>query len=107
MYAPLFFILAPFITGYLLWLASSRYRLEPLNRGGIMVVTLIALAIWAWASRLMLMYDFGMAWGLAHARPPRPGPFPEGWLIYAYTASYAVLGMGLAVFVRRVPTKPK
>jgi hypothetical protein len=101
MFAILSLILAPLIAGLLLSCAYFRYRSKPSHGVEVGAVTALAFAIWAAATWVMLMLDFGTMWGLAHARPPRTGPFPEGWPIYAYTAVYAALGLGLVAFVKR------
>jgi hypothetical protein len=101
MFAILSLILAPLIAGLLLSRAYFRYRSEPSHRTEVAAVTVLAFAVWAGATWIILMFDFGTMWGLAHARPPRTGPFPEGWPIYAFTALYAALGLGLVAFVKR------
>jgi hypothetical protein len=100
MFAILFFVLAPTIGGVLVVLAWIRYSSEAGNRTSAVVVSFIALAIWAVASCVMLMLDFAMLFGLAHTRPPRTEPFPEGLEIYVITAVYAVLGLGLVALVK-------
>jgi hypothetical protein len=52
------------------------------------------------------LFDFGVTWSLAHARPHPSGHFPEGWPIYFFTAGYALFGLCLAAVVKRLP-KPK
>jgi len=105
MYVLLYFLLAPLGAGLMAARAILRFRSEPQRRTGIVVVTLIALALWIGATWLMLLFNFGTAMGLAHTRTPLSGLFPEGWRIYAITAAYATLGWGLFAALGRIPRK--
>jgi predicted Na+-dependent transporter len=105
MYVILWIILAPLIAGLLLLQTCLRFYSEPGNRYGVVGVTLLALVIWAGASWVMGLFDFGVVWGLSHIRPPPSGHFPEGWLIYFYTAIYALFGLFLAAFMNMVPKR--
>jgi hypothetical protein len=103
MYILVFFLLAPLGAGLLLARALLRFRSEPRRRAGVVVVALLALALWIAATSVMLLLNFGTAMGLAHTRPPPSGLFPEGWTIYAITAAYATLGLGLFAVIGKVP----
>jgi hypothetical protein len=105
MYIVLFFLLAPVGAGLLLARALLRLRSEPRRRAGVVVVTLFGLTFWIAATWVMLLLTFGTAMGLAHTQPFPSGAFPEGWRIYAITAAYATLGLGLFVLVGKVPRK--
>lgn len=103
MYILLFFLLAPLGAGLLLARAIRCFRSEPRRRAGVVLVTLLALALWIAASSIMLLLNFGTTMALAHTRPPPSGAFPEGWRIYAITAAYVTLGLGLFAVVGKVP----
>jgi hypothetical protein len=105
MYILLFFLVAPLGAGVLMARALFRFRSEPRRRAGVVLVTLLALALWGTATSIMLLLDYGTAMGLAHARPLPSGSFPEGWRIYAATAAYVTLGLGLFAVVGKVPRK--
>jgi hypothetical protein len=105
MYIVLFFLLAPVGAGLLLARGLLRLRSEPRRRAGVVAITLFGLALWIAATWVMLLLNFGTAMGLAHTRPPPSGVFPEGWRIYAITAAYATLGLGLFVLIGKVPRK--
>jgi hypothetical protein len=105
MYILLFFLLAPLGGGLLLARAIRRFRSEPRRRAGVVLVTLLALALWIGATSMMVLLNFVTAMGLAHTRPPPSGAFPEGWRIYAITAAYATLGLGLFAVVGTFPRK--
>jgi hypothetical protein len=70
---------------------------------GIVLVTLLALALWIAATSIMLPLSFVTMMGLAHTQPPPSGAFPEGWRIYAITAAYVTFGLGLFAVVGKVP----
>ena len=103
MYILLFVLLAPLGAGLLLARAILRVRSEPLRRSGVVLVTLLALTLWIAATWMMLFLDFVTMWGVAHTRPPPSGFFPEGSMIYAITAVYVTLGLGLFAVVGKVP----
>jgi hypothetical protein len=105
MYVLLLVILAPLGGGLFLARAILRVRSEPRRRAGVVLVTLLALALWIAATSIMLLLTFGTAMGLAHSRPSPSGPFPEGWRIYAANAAYVTLGLGLFAVVGKVPRK--
>jgi len=54
----------------------------------------------------MLIVVFWTGWGLGHQHPLPPGPFPEGWTIYALLSPYTILGTGLVAGIARVPRNP-
>jgi hypothetical protein len=99
-------VAAPLVAGLLLLRAYSRFRSEPQNRAGVVVCTIALLTLWAGASWVKMMLDFGTVWGVAHMKS-RPTLFPEGGLIWIITACYAVLGWGLVVIARKFPPPQK
>ena len=103
MYILLSFLLAPLGAGLLLARAIRRFRSEPRRHVGVVLVTLLALALWIAASSIMFLLSFVTAMGLAHSQPPPSGAFPEGWRIYAITAAYVTFGLGLFAVVGKVP----
>ena len=105
MYILLFLLAAPLGGGVLMARAILRCRSEPGRRAGVVLVTVLALALWGLATSIMLLFDFATAMGVAHARPLRSGAFPEGWPIYAATVAYVTLGLGLFAVVGKVPRK--
>jgi hypothetical protein len=101
----LFFSIAPGVALLLLWRGATRAFREAHHRTRIVVVTLPAVAFWAWASDLMLEMVFDSAWQLAHTRPFPNALFPEGWPIYGYLAAYSLFGAMLVWGLRMVPPK--
>lgn len=101
----LFFALAPAFA-IVLFIRSIRRALgEPQRLWLVAAVGAAALGIWALATYFMGLTTFGVAWGLAHAEPLPPRPFPEGWQIYALLGAYAGLGICLLVALARVPRR--
>jgi hypothetical protein len=94
-FALLFFGIAPGVALLLLWRGAPRSFREAYRRRRIVLLTLAALAVWAFVSDFMLEMVFGLARELAHTRPFPDGHFPEGWPIYGYLAVYSVVGATL------------
>jgi hypothetical protein len=102
-----YFILAPGFALALLVRLVRRLIREPRRRWAVAAVGGCALGIWVGASWAMFFLVFGQAWRLAHQHPFPPGPFPEGWPIYAFLAGYTTLGAGLLAGAGKVPASPK
>ena len=102
-----YFILAPGFALALLIRLVRRLIREPRRRWAVAAVGTCALGIWIAASWAVFLLVFAKAWALAHRHPIPPGPFPEGWPIYAFLAAYTALGAGLVVGASRVPAPPK
>ena len=101
----LFFSVAPGVALLLLWRGARRALREARVRRRIIVVTLTTLALWAFASNVMLEVVFESAWQLAHTRPFPDGLFPEGWTVYGCLAAYALVGAMLVWGLSRVPPR--
>ena len=102
-----YFILAPGFALALLIRLVRRLIREPRRRWALAAVGACALGIWVGASSAMFFLVLGQAWQVAHRHPIPPGPFPEGWPIYAFLAAYIALGVGLLAGESRVPAPPK
>jgi hypothetical protein len=101
----LFFGLAPLFALLLLWRIGGRFVREPRHRVTVIVWGAVGLALWSGATYAMLFLAFATAYGLAHTEPLPGGPFPEGWLIYAFLAAYAAFGTGLLVAAGKISRK--
>jgi hypothetical protein len=101
----LFFGIAPGVALLLLWRCATRALREAHQRRRIIVVTLAAFALWAWAGDFMLDMIFDSVWELAHSRPFPGGLFPEGWHVYGYLTAYTLFGATLVWAVGVVPPK--
>jgi hypothetical protein len=82
-----------------------RFRTEPARRWLVALATGLSLALWLGCSWVLGLINFGVAMGMAHTPVRRPGPFPEGWPVYAATAAYALIGLGLFLAVGKLPPK--
>jgi hypothetical protein len=106
LFVRLFVILALGVALLIVLRAIRRAVHEPQRRWVIVGAGIAALGLWGGASYPMPVVVFWTGWGLGHQHPLPPGPFPEGWTIYALLSADTALGAGLVAGLARVSASP-